>query len=113
MRLVSGGDSSNPVSGDMRVSHDRTEIFDGNTWVQIGSYVTTGAIVKKYIVAGNYAEYQAWLKEKGFTPQEYVYVDNVNTLRGTANPHGFYVGSWERRKDINDISTEIRLRQMT
>lgn len=64
---------------------------------------------KKYIIAGNYNEYKYFIDRKKFDPQEYIYVNNADTLRGLYNIHGYYVGSWRKRQDIDIIKMNIEL----
>jgi hypothetical protein len=66
---------------------------------------------RKYVVAGNHTQYKMWLHQKGFNPHEYVYVSTTDTLRGVSNPHGFFVGTYEDRPDINGIKLQIKLAQ--
>lgn len=63
----------------------------------------------KYIIAGSYAEYKDFLKRKSFNSDEYKFVSNSNVLRGMRNVHGYYVGSWRQRTDIEDIKLAIEL----
>lgn len=64
---------------------------------------------KKYIIAGNYNEYKYFIDRKKFDPQEYIYVNNADTLRGLYNIHGYYVGSWRKRHDIDIIKMNIEI----
>lgn len=61
----------------------------------------------KYIVAGNYNEYQAYVKRKPRIECYYKYVANTDTLRGLSSIDGFYIGSYESRPDIHEIKTII------
>jgi len=61
----------------------------------------------KYVIAGNQLEYQNFLKRKGFSADEYKYVYHSDMLYGMRNIHGYYVGSWRSRTDIDEIKKEI------
>lgn len=67
-------------------------------------------MTKTYIVAGTRAEFDDWMRSKGHDPRDrnFVYVDGLHCFRGVSDPHGFYVGSYEKRADINDISAMIK-----
>lgn len=66
---------------------------------------------RKYVVAGNHIQYKMWLHQKGFDPHEYVYVSSVDRLLGVSNPHGFFVGTYTERTDIDEIKLQIKLAQ--
>jgi hypothetical protein len=36
-----------------------------------------------------------------------MYVDDASLLEGKHNVHGYYVGSWREREDIEDIKATI------
>jgi hypothetical protein len=61
----------------------------------------------KYIVAGNYNEYQAYVKRKPRIEHYYKYVSGVEILRGLSSIDGFYIGSYKDRPDIDDIIVQI------
>jgi len=63
----------------------------------------------KYIVAGNYNEYQAYVKRKPRIECYYKYVATANTLRGLSSIDGFYIGSYESRPDIEEIKSAIAI----
>jgi hypothetical protein len=64
---------------------------------------------RKTFVAGNYAEYKAWLIRKGYSKTEYVYVASANNLRGISaeDLKGIYIGTWRNRTDIDQIRQMI------
>ena len=67
-----------------------------------------GRIMKRYyIVAGNYEQYHAWIKERGLSPKEWVYVSGRDTVRGVRNPEGRFIGTWYQRDDAFDILTVL------
>ena len=59
--------------------------------------------MKKYVVAGNYQEYESHIDEKGYIKSEYVFVYSPDQLRGLGKIEGFYIGSYEQRPDIDQI----------
>lgn len=78
-----------------------------------------------YIVAGNYEEFRQyknnkfkeyesyWLKKThpSVTPAEnftnYVFVQHIGQLRGLDEIKGFYIGTYDKRDDIDEIKQEI------
>ena len=64
-----------------------------------------------YIVAGTYAEYLEYqyrkYNEYNGQPENYVYVDFVDRLRGMNEVHGFFIGTYEQRPDIAEIKEMI------
>lgn len=78
---------------------------------------------KIYIIAGNHHQFQDYKRQKynqalmngdaglGMEVQSYVYVSDVSTIRGVANPTGVFYGSWRKRNDILDIIMVLRLAQ--
>ena len=59
--------------------------------------------MKNYIIAGNHAQYKDWLRTKILSPSTHVYVTNPDTLRGVRNPHGWFIGTWHDRDDMEQI----------
>ena len=64
---------------------------------------------KKYIVAGNYQEYKFFINKKKIDPKDFVYVSNADMLRGQKDIHGYYIGSWRNREDIDSIKLSIEI----
>jgi hypothetical protein len=62
---------------------------------------------KHYIVAGNYDQYCQWIKERGLSSSDWVYVTNRDTIRGVRNPGGRFIGTWYERKDAFVILTAL------
>jgi hypothetical protein len=63
---------------------------------------------KKYIVAGNYEEYNDFMYRHRDTPNEvYVYVDSYTQLNGMINIEGYYTGTYYKRHDIDRIKDII------
>ena len=70
-------------------------------------------IKKKYIVAGNYQEYNEFMYRHRDTPNEvYVYVDSAEHLKGMINIEGYYVGTYYKRHDIGEIKEVIRISKL-
>jgi len=63
--------------------------------VSIDNY--TNGKMKNYIIAGNWAEYNDWIKRKILTPSAHVYVSGPYILSGIRNPHGWFIGTWYDR----------------
>jgi|Laugrespbdmm15dd_1035085.scaffolds.fasta_scaffold00214_2 hypothetical protein len=68
---------------------------------------------KKYIVAGNYDQYAAYVNNKrkdiSNSNTEYIYVNSAKNLVGIVNIEGFYIGTYYERKDISDIQDRIAI----
>jgi hypothetical protein len=88
------------------------EIYSGAAWKSIHPIKPTPKVFKKkFVVAGNYGQYKYWLSQKGYMAHEYIYVSDVNMMRGIENPTGFFVGTYEQRPDIDEIKMQIRIAQ--
>ena len=69
---------------------------------------------KKYIVAGNYEEYNEFMYRHRDTPNEvYVYVDSYTQLKDLINIEGYYVGTYYKRHDIGRIKDIIKMSKNT
>jgi hypothetical protein len=67
-------------------------------------------IKKKYIVSGNYEEYNEFVyKRRNENNTSYVYVQHATQLVGLSNIEGFYIGTYFKRPDIDDIRERIAL----
>lgn len=64
--------------------------------------------MRKYVIAGNYQQYKQWLNETNRSPNEFVYVDGVQNLIGLQEVHGYFIGTWNERKDIVEVIKYIR-----
>lgn len=73
---------------------------------------------KIYVVAGNKEQYENYIRKKAaeliasgtsVTLSHFVYVYDAQMLRGLYEVHGFFVGTYRERNDINDIVEQIRL----
>ena len=65
-----------------------------------------------FIVAGNHAEYKDWLRENrsrfpANNINDFIWVHGSDVFRGSANPHGFFVGTFGSRADLHDIVQTI------
>lgn len=65
--------------------------------------------MKQYIIAGKYEEYLNWLKTSKFSSNA-VCVSTPAVLNGTQNPHGFFIGSWRNRDDLEEIFMQLLTR---
>ena len=70
---------------------------------------TPTVIQKKYVVAGNYAEYISYIKRKGYSGREYVYVHDISTIMGIHSISGVFIGTWRDRPDIDGIQHQISM----
>ena len=64
---------------------------------------------KLFIISGNYSQYDWWIKERGLSSKEWIYVYDSNTIRGIRNPGGRLVGTWYERPDAFDILVALRV----
>jgi hypothetical protein len=69
-------------------------------------------IERYFIVAGNHSEYKDWVfKNRSRFPDnnlnDFIYVHSLIVLRGYANPHGFFIGTFRSRVDLYDIVQTI------
>ena len=65
-------------------------------------------IKKKYIVSGTYEEYNEFVyKRRNEINTSYVYVQHATQLVGLSNIEGFYIGTYFKRPDIDDIRERI------
>ena len=65
-----------------------------------------------FIVAGTHAEYKDWLRENrsrfpANNINDFIWVHSSDVFRGSANPHGFFVGTFAARADLYDIVQTI------
>ena len=66
-------------------------------------------IKRKYIVAGNYDQYQEYIRKKNDINIEFIYVDSPNKIRGLSDIEGYYIGTYYNRPDIENIKEIIRI----
>jgi hypothetical protein len=69
-------------------------------------------IYRYFIVAGNHSEYKDWVfKNRSRFPDnnlnDFIYVHSLIVLRGYANPHGFFIGTFRYRADLHEIVQTI------
>ena len=64
---------------------------------------------RQYIVAGNYGQFAQWIRERGLSSSDRVYVTNSDTIRGVRNPGGRFIGTWYEREDAMDILVSLRV----
>ena len=75
--------------------------------IEAEKYSTKQHSGKIFIVAGNRAEYTAWVERNGYKYTETQYVQNAQSLKGLENIKGFYIGTYASRHDIQDIMSVI------
>ena len=67
-------------------------------------------IKKKYIVSGTYEEYNEFVyKRRNENNTSYVYVQHATQLTGLSNIEGFYIGTYFKRPDIEEIKQRIAI----
>jgi hypothetical protein len=67
-------------------------------------------IKKKYIVSGTYEEYNEFVyKRRNEVNTSYVYVQHATQLVGLSNIEGYYIGTYFKRPDIEEIKERIAL----
>jgi len=63
-------------------------------------------LMTQYIIAGNAKEYMDYVKGKN--PDDYRYVTSPQLIVRTLNPHGKFIGSFRKRKDLRQIVSTIK-----
>jgi len=63
----------------------------------------------KYIVSGNYNEYQAYVRSKPRDKYYYKYVSGTERLCGLSSIEGYYIGTYMDRPDIDEIKVRIAM----
>ena len=75
--------------------------------------------MKTFVVAGTAHEANYWIiqdlgkrypSNTSLSMSDYVYVSNPDSLRGTRDPHGVFVGNWLGRPDIFEIVEALMMR---
>jgi hypothetical protein len=70
-------------------------------------------IKKKYIVSGTYEEYNEFVyKRRNEVNTSYVYVQHATQLTGLSNIEGFYIGTYFKRPDIEEIKDKIAISKL-
>ena len=70
-------------------------------------------IETKYVVSGNYEEYQEFLeKHKDDIKVVYLYVNSIKDLKRKVNIEGYYTGTYYKRHDIEEIKEMIRVSKL-
>jgi len=74
---------------------------------------------KIYVVAGNYDQYRMYVRRKiqelynqgntSISMSDFVHVHNADSLRGLQNIHGFFVGTYRERSDLQEIIQTLRI----
>ena len=71
-----------------------------------------------FIVAGNYEQYKEWVrknidqfyaKDTSISLSNFVYVHSADTFRGHREVHGYYIGTYNDRPDIEQIRKSIHI----
>jgi hypothetical protein len=71
-------------------------------------------IKKKFIVSGTYDEYLEYIHKKSRTDinngnMEYIYVNSKKDFDGELDVEGYYIGTYFKRPDIDDIRERIAI----
>ena len=70
-----------------------------------------------FIVAGNHEQYKQWVKKNidrfyakntSISLSNFVYVSGPEIFRGYSEVHGYYIGSYKDREDIDQIREMIQ-----
>lgn len=65
--------------------------------------------VEKYVVAGNYSQFTNYVNKNLKDGVFYIYVYGPDQLRGLSEISGVFIGTFEERKDIEEIRLQIKL----
>ena len=66
--------------------------------------------MKQYIIAGNFDEFLQWDSKSKDSVNNIICVSTPAVLNGTQNPHGFFIGSWRKRDDLEEIFMQLLTR---
>lgn len=70
-------------------------------------------IKTKYVVSGNYEEYQEFLhKHRDDINVIYLYVNSIKDLKRKVNIEGYYTGTYYKRPDFGEIKEMIRVSKL-
>ena len=61
----------------------------------------------KYIVAGDFNEYDAYIRKHNFNRLDYTFVTDIHALKGLTSIDGFYIGTYYNRPDLLEIQHQI------
>ena len=64
--------------------------------------------VTKYVVAGNWNEFINYTKNRFDDDTMYIYVNNVDVMRGLNKISGVFIGTFNTRPDIEEIKSMIQ-----
>ena len=67
--------------------------------------------MKYFIVAGNYQQYKDFCNQYDLDRNEYTYIDHYSKLYGQDDVEVYYVGSYETRKDLQEIMETAQTRR--
>lgn len=67
-----------------------------------------------FVIAGNHDEYQHYIRRKivadpSLNSRDFAYVYGEDVFRGRAEVHGVFIGSFRKRKDLQEIVFMIRM----
>ena len=65
----------------------------------------------KYVIAGDYSEFEQWIIKNNHSLFDYTYVYDVEVFREEQHPKGIFTGSYRNREDIVRI-VEILLSKL-
>jgi hypothetical protein len=70
--------------------------------------------VRYFVIAGNHHEYQHYIHKKiaadpTLNSRDFQYVYGEDVLRGRSEVHGVFIGSFRKRKDLQEIVFMIRM----
>lgn len=54
----------------------------------------------KYVIAGDYSEFEQWIIKNNYSLFDYTYVYDVEVFREQQHPKGIFTGSYRNREDI-------------
>ena len=65
-----------------------------------------------FIIAGNRAEYYQWVsKNRDRFPYlgllDFIWVSDLTVFRGQTSPHGYFVGTYRQRPDLEELLAGI------
>lgn len=73
---------------------------------------------KYFVISGTHDQFSEWRRRNGTelllnhqieNLSDIVYVAGADTLKGTSNPTGVFIGTWYTRADMLEVLTQLRV----
>lgn len=82
--------------------------------MSFGGDLSNARASRIFVVAGNYAEYETYrrnkmLKDESLKSNDFCFVSSRGDLYGLTEMHGVFVGTYKDRPDIHDVCKRIKI----